>query len=524
VIDSISPDPTAGGTSVTWHADEDGTFSLRVGASDCSNGDEVASGSYSTSPNTVVTNVASSSLADGTNTLRLCVYDQMGLLNAVTGTVVKDSTAPNIFSIMRQDPAANPTDATSVTFRVTFGEDMLVSTVDTADFILNHTGTAAGTLSAINSISDAVFDVVIIGVSGDGNLSLSVSTINNITDAIGNSLGSSPFIGTSQSYSIDNSVIAVLSTGVVGIPGSVTIQNNGTYHSNFTSILVTFDSDAADPAGNAGEDDVTNPNNFILLQPGTTGEFYTIDCTEIAADDTRIPTGPVVYNNNDGDGPFTATLTVNGGTPLPYGTYRLLICGTTSIVDLLGRPLNDGADEVIDFSITAEAATIPLTGFAQNRVTYLPEPEVTYADSDLWLEIPALGVEMDIVGIPQSADGTWDVSWLGEDAGWLAGTAYPTWDGNSVITGHVWNADNTPGPFNGLSNMRYGQQVILHANGAEYVYEVRSVDLVGPNSAASMLRHQNNPWITLVTCVGYNESTDSYRYRVLVRAVLVEVR
>jgi LPXTG-site transpeptidase (sortase) family protein len=72
--------------------------------------------------------------------------------------------------------------------------------------------------------------------------------------------------------------------------------------------------------------------------------------------------------------------------------------------------------------------------------------------------------------------------------------------------------------------MRYGQQIIIHANGAEYVYEVRSVDLVSPGSTASMLRHQDQPWVTLVTCLGYNESTGSYRYRVLVRAVLIEVR
>ena len=46
------------------------------------------------------------------------------------------------------------------------------------------------------------------------------------------------------------------------------------------------------------------------------------------------------------------------------------------------------------------------------------------------LEIPSLGVTMPVVGVPETFDG-WDVSWLGEDAGWLAGTAYPTWEGNS---------------------------------------------------------------------------------------------
>jgi len=39
-----------------------------------------------------------------------------------------------------------------------------------------------------------------------------------------------------------------------------------------------------------------------------------------------------------------------------------------------------------------------------------------------------------------------------------------------------------------------------------------------------MLKHEELPWVTLVTCRGYDEASNSYRYRVLVRAVLVEVK
>jgi len=524
VIDSIDPNPTSGGAAVTWHADENGTFSLRVGGSDCATGTESFSGSYTTSPLTVDPFIASTDLVEGTNTIRLCFYDQMGLTSIVTGSVVKDTTAPSITSILRQDPTTTPTNHPTVTFRVTFSEDMQASTIDVSDFIISTTGTATGTLNTVNTISNSVYDVVIDSVGGTGNLTLNISAINNILDGIGNGLGASPVIGTHQSYAILNDLITVINAGVVGNPGAITIENGGVYHSNITTITVTFSSDAANPADDFETDDVTNPNNFILLQPGTDGDYDTYDCSEVAADDDRIPTGPVTYDNNGGAGPYTATVTINGGTPLPYGTYRLLVCGTTSIVDLLGFPLNDGADEVVNFTLAAQATTIPLTGFAQDRVTSLPAQTAAYTHSDLWLEIPALGVEMDIVGIPQSADGTWDVTWLGEYAGWLAGTAYPTWDGNSVITGHVWNADNTAGPFNRVNTLRYGQQIIIHAGGAEYVYEVRGVDLVAPNSTASMLRHQEQPWVTLVTCQGYNETTGSYRYRVLVRAVLIEVR
>jgi len=85
----------------------------------------------------------------------------------------------------------------------------------------------------------------------------------------------------------------------------------------------------------------------------------------------------------------------------------------------------------------AWSRVLPGTGFAPQRVTALSaQPAAqSYANlGDLWLEIPRLGVQMPIVGVPQ-ADGQWDVSWLGNDAGWLNGTAFPTWSGNSVLAG-----------------------------------------------------------------------------------------
>jgi sortase (surface protein transpeptidase) len=115
--------------------------------------------------------------------------------------------------------------------------------------------------------------------------------------------------------------------------------------------------------------------------------------------------------------------------------------------------------------------------------------------ADLWLEIPALGVKMSIVGVPVS-NGSWDVSWLWNQAGWLQGTAFPTTAGNSVITGHVYLSDGKPGPFVSLRTLP---------------------------SDSSVFRHEQLPWVTLVTCQGYNASDNSYRYRTVVRTVLISV-
>jgi LPXTG-site transpeptidase (sortase) family protein len=166
---------------------------------------------------------------------------------------------------------------------------------------------------------------------------------------------------------------------------------------------------------------------------------------------------------------------------------------------------------------------LPRTGFAPGESTELPvQPSNrAYSDTDIWLEIPSLGLHTTIVGVP-NADGTWDVSWLWRQIGWLQGTAFPTWSGNSVFTGHVYLSDGEPGPFVDLHKLSWGDRIIIHAYGSKYIYEVRGNLVVQPGDL-SVLRHEEEPWITLLTCQGYNEATDSYAHRVAVRAVLIKV-
>jgi LPXTG-site transpeptidase (sortase) family protein len=213
---------------------------------------------------------------------------------------------------------------------------------------------------------------------------------------------------------------------------------------------------------------------------------------------------------------------VNGGTPLPHGDYRVFVCGTTSIVDISDNALMDSSDYVFDFSVVD---VLPATGFAPGAVTALPDQPDVRAFTvyvGLWLELPSLGVELPIVGVPK-VDGGWDVSWLGDRAGYLQGTAFPTWAGNTGITEHVWDADNTPGSFAGLKQLRYGDVVRIHAWGQVYTYEVRANTRVRPSSMGS-LEHEVYDWVTLLTCETYNQRLDAYRFRRVVRAVLVNVQ
>lgn len=170
--------------------------------------------------------------------------------------------------------------------------------------------------------------------------------------------------------------------------------------------------------------------------------------------------------------------------------------------------------------------SLPKTGFAPGRVSSLPSQpkELSYsAFKQFSLEIPRLRVTMPIVGVPLANSGVWDVSWLGSQAGWLNGTAFPTWSGNSAITGHVYLPNGQPGPFVNLGTLKYGDQIIVNLLGYQYIYEVRTVSITNPDDVSS-LRHEDLSWVTLITCKQFDEKTNSYKLRTVARAVLVKVR
>jgi LPXTG-site transpeptidase (sortase) family protein len=166
---------------------------------------------------------------------------------------------------------------------------------------------------------------------------------------------------------------------------------------------------------------------------------------------------------------------------------------------------------------------LPKTGFAPYEWTILPNQptDKSYSSTGQWLEIPRLGVNIPLVGVPL-VNGAWDISWLTRQAGWLNGTAFPTWSGNSVLTSHVFMSDGKPGPFINLGNLKYGDQIIIHAYGNAYTYEVRENKVVTPEDV-TVLGHKDQPWLTLITCKKYIESANKYESRVAVQAVLVSV-
>jgi LPXTG-site transpeptidase (sortase) family protein len=301
---------------------------------------------------------------------------------------------------------------------------------------------------------------------------------------------------------------------------------NGASISSTTTLQVFFSEDVK----HDGSSEAANITaNYVLVEEMGDG-FQTTACnaTDFTSD-LQITIDQAVYSNNSGAGPFEATLSVNNGTILPEGSYRLLVCGTTSIEDMVGNKLNNGADQVVDFtvttSVTAAAAELPKTGFAPGVVTAVDSLAIENAYTDLgslWLEIPRLDVNAVITGIPVSGDG-WDVSWLGNKAGWLEGTSFPTHTGNSALSAHAYDANGQPGIFSALASLKWGDEVIVHY-GMDYVYEVRKVnEYVRPDAIDLVLQHEDYPWLTLITCRGYDAESNSYAWRVVVQAVQVRI-
>jgi LPXTG-site transpeptidase (sortase) family protein len=196
-----------------------------------------------------------------------------------------------------------------------------------------------------------------------------------------------------------------------------------------------------------------------------------------------------------------------------------LIAVGRSLLFVATDPSTGREIHILDNNLTG----LPETGFAPNRLTALPAQKDAdrYNDSaDLTLSIPKLGVKTDVVGIP-ALDNGWDLTWLSKQAGYLEGSAFPSYPGNSVIAAHSYLADGNPGPFVNLGQLKKGDTIELTSWGVKSIYEVREVKQVAATDL-SPLQHEKNSWMTLITCQQFSEAKGEYLYRLVVRAKRIQ--
>jgi LPXTG-site transpeptidase (sortase) family protein len=227
-----------------------------------------------------------------------------------------------------------------------------------------------------------------------------------------------------------------------------------------------------------------------------------------------IPAGALITDpaiNVTNNSPATDTLTITGDTPPVAGGGG-------------GGGGGGGNNAPRATSATGNAALIPVTaGFAPNVVTKLDAASRSdYESMALRLEIPVIKVKTSVVGVEEKK-GNWDISWLQDQVAWLNGTAYPTWKGNSVLTGHVVNADGKPGVFYGLKALGVGEYVFVYNSGYRYTYKVLSNSFIQPDDK-NIMKHEEKSHLTLITCDTYDEKTGKYLRYVMVQAELVDIR
>ena len=487
--------------------------------------------------------------APGTCTVH---YNQAGNANYSAAVEVTedtstgiDASAPTVTVNQAATQVNDPTNASPINFTVVFNET--VTGFTNADVTIGGT---AGATNAVITGAGPTYNVAISGMTGDGTVIISIPA-NAAADASSN--------GNTASTSTDNTVTYLDGSGpnvqVINTAPSTSDQvlsNAERVTFNITQFTVQFNQDVYNPAGDSDPDDVTNPNNYLLIRDlGDTAGLQTASCAAgaVVPADTKITTGTVSYDNET----HTATFTVNGGLPLSNGDYHLFVCGTTSIVDPLNNALalvgsNGPASDLrrsFTVSVTggggggggggagggtvttrpATSTLIPVTGFDPNKVTLLPiQPaDKSYKALDnIRIEIPTLGINYSIVGVSLNKN-NWDLTWLKDSVGYLEGSAYPTFNGNTVLTAHVKDANKNAGPFSDIKGMQLGDRILLHAYGKIYVYEVQENLKISPNDISAAFKHQEYSWITLVTCEDYNAKIEEYHNRRMVRAVLISV-
>ena len=194
-----------------------------------------------------------------------------------------DTTAPTVASIARQNPTSSPTNADSLTWRVTFSE--AVSNVGAADFAVSGTTATVTAVATVSGLTGA-YDVTTSGGNLAGvsaTVTLTIASSHNIQDAASNALSNTAPTGTNDnSYVVDNTAPTVT---ISSVPATSTAW----FLPKFTfSEAVTGFAVGDITLGNATASSFTTARNktayWVVVTPTTAGTV-TVDVSANAARD-----------------------------------------------------------------------------------------------------------------------------------------------------------------------------------------------------------------------------------------------
>ena len=139
------------------------------------------------------------------------------------------------------------------------------------------------------------------------------------------------------------------------------------------------------------------------------------------------------------------------------------------------------------------------------------------------LQIPAIGVDTDLMALGLRADGTMEVPPAGFPAGWYTGAPTPGELGPAIIAGHVdWTG---PGVFYDLHSLVPDDEVsVSREDGQVAVFRVTRVEQYPKDQFPTELVYGNTDVaaLRLITCGGaWNAQTRHYEDNIIAFAELV---
>lgn len=155
-----------------------------------------------------------------------------------------------------------------------------------------------------------------------------------------------------------------------------------------------------------------------------------------------------------------------------------------------------------------------------------PEPEIgtaaVYVNPPKTLDIPAIKVHADVVGIGLNADGSMETPEYNSNlAGWYIEGPRPGAPGPAVIAAHV---DNKSGPdtFARLDELDKGDKItVTDSQGEPHRFVVNHTETVAKNALPyeKVWSASEKPVLRLITCAGdYDHGAGEYRDNLIVYA------
>jgi sortase (surface protein transpeptidase) len=148
----------------------------------------------------------------------------------------------------------------------------------------------------------------------------------------------------------------------------------------------------------------------------------------------------------------------------------------------------------------------------------------TPASPPVRLQVPAIGVDSDLMPLGLQDDGSLEVPPEGFPAGWFTGAPMPGEVGPAVMAGHVdW--DGAPGVFYDLRSLVPGDRItVTRADGSAVVFGVVSVDQFPKDAFPSdaVYGDLDHAGLRLITCGGsFDPGERSYDDNIVVFADLI---